>query len=199
MRGSKASRANRVERCSGEARSAADVAATEATSRLEATAATGTPAPARTGMDENTSSLEVGALPETWAPAAADVDATTSSLEVRAAPEVKASAAADVDETTSSLEVMASRLEESASRYIPVDVRREVFERDEGCCAFVGVDGRRCRSTYQLQFHHKVPFACGGSATCENLVLYCARHNRHQACQDFGAAHMERFITAPAG
>jgi 5-methylcytosine-specific restriction endonuclease McrA len=88
--------------------------------------------------------------------------------------------------------------EEPGSRYLPVALRREVFERDEGCCTFVGANGKRCRSTYQLQFHHKVAFAKGGPATCENVTLHCARHNRHQAYEDYGASHMDRFVAVPA-
>ena len=93
------------------------------------------------------------------------------------------------DTASSSLEPIAAD-----SRYIPIDVRREVVERDEGCCAFVGTNGRRCRSTYRLQFHHRVPFAMGGLPTAVNLTLYCSRHNIHQAYEDYGAAHMDRFF-----
>jgi hypothetical protein len=91
-----------------------------------------------------------------------------------------------------------SMREEPGSRYLPVAVRRRVFERDEGCCTFIGANGKRCRSTYQLQFHHKVPFARGGPATCANVTLHCARHNRHQAYEDYGASHMDRFVAAAA-
>jgi hypothetical protein len=83
------------------------------------------------------------------------------------------------------------------SRYVPVAVRREVFERDEGCCTFVGLNGRRCRSTFRLQFHHKIPFGKGGPPTAENLTLLCSHHNRHEAYEDYGAAHMDRFLAQP--
>jgi hypothetical protein len=130
----------------------------------------------------------------------------TSSVEVladsKAPANVEASLLIEADATTSIMEVTcepeALEGEPLGSRYLPVAVRREVFERDEGCCTFVGVNGKRCRSTYQLQFHHKIPFARGGASTAENLTLLCSRHNRYQAYEDYGAAHMDRFVAGTA-
>ncbi|RPJ65551.1 MAG: hypothetical protein EHM24_21575, partial [Acidobacteria bacterium] len=45
------------------------------------------------------------------------------------------------------------------SRYIPAAVRRAVWQRDKGACAFVTPGGRRCAETGGLEFHHAVPFA----------------------------------------
>ena len=50
------------------------------------------------------------------------------------------------------------------SRHVPAAVRREVWERDAGRCAFVGTDGR-CRERGFLEFHHVIPFAEGGETT----------------------------------
>ena len=52
-------------------------------------------------------------------------------------------------------------------RHIPASVKREVWARDAGQCAFVGTDGR-CAERGFLEFHHVVPFAAGGPATMEN-------------------------------
>jgi 5-methylcytosine-specific restriction endonuclease McrA len=73
-----------------------------------------------------------------------------------------------------------------SSRHVPAGVRREVWNRDGGRCAFVGTDGR-CASTDFLEFHHLVPFARGGPATAENIELRCRAHNAHEAERDFGA------------
>jgi hypothetical protein len=54
--------------------------------------------------------------------------------------------------------------EEQPSRYIPVDVQRPVWERDGGRCQAILPDGTRCRSTYQLELDHCLPFALGGTA-----------------------------------
>ena len=66
------------------------------------------------------------------------------------------------------------------SRGVPAAVRRAVWARDEGRCAYVGARGR-CPETGFLEFHHARPFADGGSATVENLELRCRAHNAHEA------------------
>jgi 5-methylcytosine-specific restriction endonuclease McrA len=71
------------------------------------------------------------------------------------------------------------------SRRIPADVRRAVWTRDGGQCAFVGACGR-CTERGLLEFHHVVPFAEGGAATVENIQLRCRAHNHHESVQWFG-------------
>jgi len=66
----------------------------------------------------------------------------------------------------------------SVSRYIPAKLKREVFKRDSGCCAFVGKDGRRCQSRWQIEIDHIKPFAVGGKHELENLRLLCSSHNK---------------------
>jgi 5-methylcytosine-specific restriction endonuclease McrA len=71
-------------------------------------------------------------------------------------------------------------------RHVPASVRRAVWARDEGRCAFVGAEGR-CRETGWLELHHVVPFARGGLTTPENLELRCRAHNAYEAEREFGA------------
>jgi 5-methylcytosine-specific restriction endonuclease McrA len=73
-----------------------------------------------------------------------------------------------------------------ADRHVPASVRRSVWARDDGRCAFVGSDGR-CRETGWLEIHHVVPFARGGPTTTENLELRCRAHNAYEAEREFGA------------
>jgi hypothetical protein len=54
------------------------------------------------------------------------------------------------------------------SRHVPAAVRRDVWTRDGGRCAFVGNAGR-CAERGFVEFHHLVPFADGGPTTAENL------------------------------
>ena len=82
----------------------------------------------------------------------------------------------------------------TGSRYVPTSVRDEVWRRDKGRCTFVGTEGHRCGSTYQLELHHIDPFAKGGPSTAPNLTLTCAPHNRFLADKDYGAAHIARAI-----
>jgi len=67
-------------------------------------------------------------------------------------------------------------------RYIPSAVKRFVQNRDRSC-TYTSPDGKRCSSTYLLQFDHIHPFALGGPTTAENLRLRCATHNQYSALQ----------------
>src|SRR5678815_4908842 len=73
------------------------------------------------------------------------------------------------------------------SRHIPVEVARQVWERDGGQCRFVDAEGRRCNARRFVTFEHLVPFALGGLPTVENLCLRCKAHNLHAAREVFGA------------
>lgn len=70
-------------------------------------------------------------------------------------------------------------------RHIPAHVRRKVWQRDGGRCAFVGSRGRCGEETF-IEFHHLVPFALGGLATVENIELRCRAHNAYEATLFFG-------------
>jgi len=72
------------------------------------------------------------------------------------------------------------------SRAIPADVKRAVWTRDAGQCAFIGNGDRRCRETGFLEFHHVVPYARGGKATITNIALRCRSHNQYEARLEFG-------------
>ncbi|HET9554187.1 MAG TPA: HNH endonuclease signature motif containing protein [Anaeromyxobacteraceae bacterium] len=80
---------------------------------------------------------------------------------------------------------------------IAAEVRRQVWKRDEGRCAWVGPDGHRCGSRWRLQLDHIAAAALGGPSTVENLRLTCARHNRLHAEQTFGREFMDRFRREP--
>ncbi len=66
------------------------------------------------------------------------------------------------------------------SRHIPAAVRREVWHRDQGRCAFVGAVGR-CGETGFLEFHHVQAYADDGPATTKNVELRCRAHNQYEA------------------
>jgi hypothetical protein len=80
----------------------------------------------------------------------------------------------------------ASSPEDVGGRYIPSAVRRSVWKRDAGRCAFVGTSGR-CTETGWLEFHHVHPYADGGCASVENIQLRCRAHNQYEARLWFGA------------
>ena len=81
---------------------------------------------------------------------------------------------------------VAPRVGTSRSRHVPAGVKREVWRRDEGRCAFVGHQGR-CPERNWLELHHLQPFAEGGKSTIANIELRCRAHNAYEAEVYFGA------------
>jgi 5-methylcytosine-specific restriction endonuclease McrA len=80
-------------------------------------------------------------------------------------------------------------------RHVPAAVRRDVWRRDAGRCAFVGREGR-CHETAFLEFHHVEPYAAGGEATVANIQLRCRAHNAFEARQFFGDGVVRESRTA---
>ena len=74
----------------------------------------------------------------------------------------------------------------SGSRHVPAAIKRVVWKRDGGQCAFVGGAGR-CTERGFLEYHHVVPYADGGATTTDNLQLRCRAHNAYEAAQHFGS------------
>jgi hypothetical protein len=79
------------------------------------------------------------------------------------------------------------------SRHVPAAVKREVWARDEGRCAFVGATGR-CPARGFLELHHVVPFADGGATDAANLQLRCRAHNAFEAEVWFGIPEIEEVV-----
>jgi hypothetical protein len=73
----------------------------------------------------------------------------------------------------------------SRSRDIPAHVRRTVWKRDGGQCAFVG-NGGRCTARRFLEWHHVQPFGHQGPATVDNISLRCRAHNVYESERVFG-------------
>jgi len=81
------------------------------------------------------------------------------------------------------------------SRYIPVEVKRVVYQRDGGKCQYVdSVTGRKCNSMNAIQYDHVVPFAQGGPTTVENMRILCRIHNRIHAIESYGSQKMSEYM-----
>jgi len=80
----------------------------------------------------------------------------------------------------------ATRARAEESRDTPAGVKRAVFVRDGGRCAYVAPGGRRCGERSFVEFHHVVPYATGGRATVDNIELRCRLHNAYEAEVYFG-------------
>jgi hypothetical protein len=83
-----------------------------------------------------------------------------------------------------------SRRSSTDPRHIPASVKRAVWERDGGQCAFVSDSGQRCPERSRLEFDHVDPVARGGEATVEGIRLRCRAHNQYEAECVFGAGFM---------
>jgi 5-methylcytosine-specific restriction endonuclease McrA len=77
------------------------------------------------------------------------------------------------------------------SRAIPAQLKRQVWERDQGRCGFIGEEGHRCHETRGLEYAHLHPWAKGGGHSLDNLGLRCQAHNTYEAIQDYGAKFMQ--------
>jgi hypothetical protein len=74
----------------------------------------------------------------------------------------------------------AARGATGGSRHMPASVKREVWRRDDGRCAYTGRAGR-CTERSFLEYHHVQPYAAGGAATAANIELRCRAHNVYEA------------------
>jgi len=96
----------------------------------------------------------------------------------------------------------AARSQKPRSRHIPAAVKREVWKRDDGRCAFIGRQGR-CKERKFLEYHHVVPHAEDSPPTATNIELRCRSHNAYEAEAHFGpelvAAARSRRRSANAG
>ena len=83
------------------------------------------------------------------------------------------------------------------SRHIPAEVKRAVWLRDGGRCAYVGRSGRRCTEAGFLEFHHVKPYAAGGESTVDNIQLRCRAHNVYDAELYFGLSSLAEVREGP--
>ena len=73
------------------------------------------------------------------------------------------------------------------SRLVPRAIKQDVWRRDQGRCAYVSDDGRRCESREALEYDHVVPWALGGASDdAANIRLLCRPHNQRLARKRFG-------------
>jgi 5-methylcytosine-specific restriction endonuclease McrA len=80
------------------------------------------------------------------------------------------------------------------TRYIPREVRRDVFLRDGGRCCFTSAGGKRCAARGYLEFHHIIAFALGGTSTVDNICLMCRAHNALLGERDYGREYVRARI-----
>jgi hypothetical protein len=79
-----------------------------------------------------------------------------------------------------------SRAKDPRARDAAAAVKRAVWVRDLGRCAYVGPSGHRCNERRFLEFHHVDPHALGGEASVDKIELRCRRHNDYEGRLYFG-------------
>ena len=84
----------------------------------------------------------------------------------------------------------------AGSRHGPASVKRDVWRRDEGRCAYIGREGR-CMERSFLEYHHVQPYAAGGVAAKANIELRCRAHNAYEASLFFGREY-DKAVESPA-
>ncbi len=82
-------------------------------------------------------------------------------------------------------------------RYVPAEIKRQVFERDMHQCAYVSDQGKRCDARSGLELDHVIPLARGGRTELANLRLLCRAHNQMQAERVLGRGFMDSRRPAP--
>jgi hypothetical protein len=92
----------------------------------------------------------------------------------------------------------------SAIRYVPAQAKHEAVMRAGGRCEWVdAATGRRCESTYRLEFDHVVPVALGGGATTTGtpgrsaqprIRILCRSHNATSAIEWLGPEVMAAYL-----
>jgi len=85
-----------------------------------------------------------------------------------------------------------SRGTKPEARCPSAEVKRAVWLRDLGCCAFVGTNGHRCNERRFVEFHHVDPYILGGEATVDQIELRCRRHNDYEGRLYFGKRRRAR-------
>lgn len=68
--------------------------------------------------------------------------------------------------------------------------KQAVFSKAKGVCEFVGSDGHRCESSFQVEFDHIIPWSQGGSSDLENCQLLCRSHNQFKNKETHGFWYM---------
>jgi 5-methylcytosine-specific restriction endonuclease McrA len=84
------------------------------------------------------------------------------------------------------------------SRHVPAAVKRAVWERDHGCCAWQLENGGVCGSTRQIEIDHIHGWALGAETTVEECRLLCRFHQDVSARKLYGDDLMNKY-TRPKG
>jgi hypothetical protein len=91
----------------------------------------------------------------------------------------------------------AGRGTKPGARHIAAKVRRAVWLRDRGACAFMSKSGRRCNERAFVEFHHVEPYGVGGQPTVGNIQLRCRAHDAFEGVLFYGHGRPSEPRTLP--
>ena len=84
----------------------------------------------------------------------------------------------------------------ATSRHVPNPIKRAVYERDGGRCAFTDERGKRCTEMAAIEFDHVDGFARTGRHDIDGVRLLCRAHNQYAAERMYGREFMDRARTS---
>jgi 5-methylcytosine-specific restriction endonuclease McrA len=80
------------------------------------------------------------------------------------------------------------------ARYIPAELKRQVWKRDQARCQFKSPNGKICESRFALEIDHIHPITWNGQTELSNLQLLYRTHNRFKALVQLGPSAMEKYF-----
>lgn len=72
----------------------------------------------------------------------------------------------------------ASVLGTHSRRYITAQTKHQVYLRDQGQCAHIDKENKRCESRRWLDIHHIIPISQKGTHATQNLITLCYNHHK---------------------
>ncbi len=82
--------------------------------------------------------------------------------------------------TDAKVAVSSSLVDAKTSRYIPVELKRTIFKRDQHCQFKDLKTNKICGSKYFLEIDHIMPKHQNGGNELKNLRMLCANHNKYR-------------------
>lgn len=79
-----------------------------------------------------------------------------------------------------------NHIQETSPRMIPAALKRQLWQRAQGTCEWVGAQGQKCESNWALQVDHVCDYALGGPTVVENLQLLCRAHHQRKSIETWG-------------
>jgi len=76
-----------------------------------------------------------------------------------------------------------NNLRKIKTRYIPENIRLEVWKRDEGQCCYISPDGRRCQERGGLELDHIFPWSLGGDSSPVEKSVWSGTIDNAESCK----------------